>query len=311
VTTKLTIALTARCQVLSQAGKVSFVPQDVTAAPLSDPVTNYLVQHVVLPAVKNMLTQLLSGVSIPPIQVANIPLSAPAVGVTNGYVIATVSLASGPAPSPPDGSFPWPGTPFFALLGPALIQQLAVEATQSATNRFSAGGSGGSGWAGYSWSYGLSLTNPRSSIQGSGAQLQFTLSGGVSAGFTLMWVPISLAFNAYAAPDPTANASITIAGNQLVMTATSVNPFTIYVLPGSVPTWIFGWLVTAVINAVVLSLTPLVTTFLKNIQLDSYQVPTYSVTVDGTTLTLTPVNLTISSAGGMIALTGNAAISHN
>jgi hypothetical protein len=309
--TTLELELDARCQVVSEAGKLSFVPRDVTATlkqPNPSPVTKYFVDNYVVPAVKDMLTKLFSGITIPPIQVENIPLSAPSVGVVNGYVIATVNLAASGPPPPPDRSFPWPNAPFFALLGPNLIQQLAVIAASSATNRFSDSGSGGDHWAGYNWSYSLSLTNPHASIQGAGVRLSFTLQGGVSAGVEVVYIPISLGFDAHAAPDPGASAVLSIQGNQLVLVVTSVAAFTIYVIPGTVPTWIVGWTITAIINAVTLSLTPVITTFLRNIRLDSYQIPTYSVSVEGTTLTLTPANLTTTTAGGLIALTGNAVI---
>jgi hypothetical protein len=240
--------------------------------------------------------------------VENVPLTAPSVGVVGGYVIAAVNLAGSPVPPPPDGSFAWPGTPFFALLGPGLIQQLAVVAASSATNNFSASGSGGNDWGGYRWSYSLSLTNPRAGIQGAGIQLQFTLAGGVSAGVTVLYIPVDLGFSAHAAPDPSAGAEVTVQGGELVLTVTSVAPFTIYVIPATVPTWIFGWLITAIINGVTLTLSPLVTAFLKNIRLQSYKVPAYSVSVEGTTLVLTPANLSVSNVGGMIALTGNATV---
>lgn len=308
VTTTLQLAMDVSCLVVSEAGKTSFVPEKISTQKQPDPVTEYLVEHVVLPAIKDMLTQLMSGVTIPPIEVANIPLSAPSVGVVNGYVIAAVNLAASGTPPPPDGSFPWPATPFFALLGPALMQQLAVIAASSATNRFSASDSGGSHWAGYNWSYSLSLTNPRAAISGNGIPLTFTLQGGVAAGVEVLYIPLGLGFDAHAAPDPSASAALTVQGNQLVLTVTSVAPFTIYVIPGTVPTWIFGWLITAIINGVTLTLTPLITTFLKNISLQSYQIPAYSVSVAGVTLTLNPVNLTTGNAGGMIALTGNAAV---
>lgn len=308
VTTRLHIAITAQCAVRSKDGQTSFVPTDVTASPQKDPVQDYLVKHVVVPAIADMLTTLLGGVRIPPIQVAGVPLSAPSVGVVNGYVIAAVNLAAAGSPPPPDRSFPWPSTPFFALLGQGIVQQLAVIAAASASNRFSGSDSGGTHWAGYSWSYSLSLTNPRAGLQGAGIQLQFTLQGGVAAGVEIVYVPISLGFDAHAAPDPAATAVLTAQGSELVLTVASVAPFTIYVIPGTVPTWIFGWLITAIINGVTLSLGPLVSAFLKNIRLQSFTIPSYSVTVDGTTLTLTPVNLTTTSAGGMIALTGSATV---
>src|SRR5262249_22130187 len=67
VTTNLTLALTVQCAIQNNGNTISFVPLSVSAPQQSDPVTNYLVQNVVLPAIKNMMAQLLSGITIPPI----------------------------------------------------------------------------------------------------------------------------------------------------------------------------------------------------------------------------------------------------
>jgi len=308
LTSKLTLDLTAQCYVENGPTTISFVPYSVTAPDQPNPVTDYLVKHVVLPAVQAMLTKLFAGVTIPPIQVQGIPLSSPSVGIARDHVIAAVNLAAYGTPPPPDPAFPWPDSRFFALLGPNVIQQLAVIAAASSTNRFSDGGSGGDWWAGYRWNYGLSLTNPRASIQGGGVRFDFTLRGTVSAGVHVTVLSIDLGFDAFAEPDPSANASFSVSGSQLILTAQSVAPFTIFVIPNSVPTWVLGWLITAIINGVTVTLTPLISTFLKNIRLASYDVPTYTVDVEGTRLKLTPVNLAVGSVAGTIALTGSATI---
>lgn len=308
VTSHLTLSLTAYCYLENGPTTISFVPYQVTAPQQQDPVNNYLVQHVVVPNIKAMLTQVLSGVTIPPIVVADIPLTSPSVGIAGNYVIAAANMASSGTPPPPDGSFPWPQTPFFALLGPNLIQQLSVIAASSATNRFSDSGSGGDFWGGYHWDYGLSLTSPSATIQGNGVTFAFTLRGTVSAGVHVTVLSIDLGFDAFAAPNPSADAAFFVDGDQLVLVARSVAPFTIFVIPNSVPTWVLGWLITAIINGVTLTLTPLITRFLRDIRLDSYAVPTYSVSLAGKHLTLTPTNLTVSNAGGMIALIGDATV---
>jgi hypothetical protein len=308
VTSTLTLTLTAYCYLENGPGPISFVPYSVTAPEQLDPVNNYFVQDIVLPHIKTMLTQVLAGVTIPPIEVANVPLSPPSIGIADDYVIAAANLASSGTPPPPDGSFPWPSTPFFALLGPNLIQQLGVLAASSATNNFSDSGGGGDYWGGYDWEYGLSLTDPSPTIQDNDVEFAFTLRGTVSAGVHVAILSIDLGFNAYAEPDPRANISLSIDADQLVLVAQSVAPFTIFVTPNTVPTWVFGWLITAIVNCVTVSLTPLITEFLKNIRLDSYAIPTYSVSVAGKNLRLTPVNLSVGNAGGMIGVAGNVTI---
>jgi hypothetical protein len=305
---KLTLALTAQCYLDNGPDTISFVPYAVTAAQQQDPVTDYLVQHVVLPNVLTMLTRLMSGVTIPPIQVTGIPLSQPSVGIAGDYVIAAANKVASGTPPPPDESFPWPDTPFFALLGPNLVRQLGVIAAAAATNRFSDSGSGGDFWGGYEWGYGLSLTSPSATIAGDGIRFAFALRGTVSAGFHVTWISIDLGFDAYAQPDPSANAVFSVQDDQLVLTAQSVDPFTIFVVPNSVPTWVLGWLVAAVINGVTVTLTPLVTAFLRDIRLDSYEIPVYSISVAGKSLRLVPTDLSVRNVAGTIGLTGTATI---
>ncbi len=309
-TTKLQLALTAQCYIESGPTTISFVPFAVSAAPQPDPVTDYLVQHVVLPAVKQMLTQLLSGVQIPPIEVAGVPLSAPSVGLVAGRVVVATNVMDAGTPPPPQDGFPVPATPFFALLGPGLVQRLSEIAASSASNRFSDSDRGGDFAAGYEWSYGLSLTKPRAAIRGSGAELAFSLSGRVKAGVHVTILNVDVGFDAHAVPDPTTDARFSIEGDQLVLTAQSVHPFTIFVTPNTVPTWVFGWLITAIVNGVTATLSPLVTTFLKDIRLSSYRVPTYSISVEGTTLSLKPEGLRVDAVDGAIALMGSAKIIH-
>ncbi|HET7505706.1 MAG TPA: hypothetical protein VFK02_32020 [Kofleriaceae bacterium] len=308
-TTSLTLPLTVQCGIANSGSTISFLPYAVTAPQQSDPVTNYLVQSIVLPAVKGMMQQLLAGITIPPISVPGVALSAPSLGIVQGAVIAAVNLASSGTPPPPDGSITWPTTPFFTLLGPRVIQQLVVNAMASTTNRFSDSGSGGDFWGGYRWSYGLSLTSPQTSIQGTSIAMSFTLQGGVSAGVHVTWLSVDLGFDAYARPNPSLVAGASIRGGQLVLTTQSVAPFTIFVVPNSVPSWVLGWIIAAIINAVVTSLTPLVTVFLKDIDIESFSIPTYSVAVGDTRLTLTPSDLSIQNVAEMLALTGTATIS--
>lgn len=309
VTTTLTLPFVASCSINVSGNAISFTPYAVATQQQSDPVQNYLVQNIVVPAVSSLLTSVLSGITIPPIEIAGTPLSTPAVAVAGNAFVAVANLAQSGTPPPPDSSFPWPSAPFFALLGPNVVQALTANLMQSATNRFSDGGSGGDWWAGYYWKYGLSLVNPATAIQGTSIVMSFSLGGGIGAGVNVLGADIGLGFNASAAPNPSLTAGTAIQNDSLVISTQSVNAFAIIVTPsGGIPGWVLGWLVAAIITGVVSSVTPLITRFLGGINLTSYALPSYGISVAGVSLSFTPSNPQLGNVAGYLAITGTISV---
>ncbi|MCR9255492.1 MAG: hypothetical protein NXI16_05290 [Alphaproteobacteria bacterium] len=309
-TTTLKLPFSAQCTAEISGDKLTFTVMSVSAAPQQDPVQQYLVTHVVDPALKTALQSIFSSTDLPPISVGSVSIATPSVGIVNDSVILASNLAAAGTPPPPDGTFPWPSDNFFALLGPNMIQAQVEVALASATNKFSDHGSGGDDWAGYHWGYGLSLTNPHTSIQGTDVAGTFTLNGDVSAGVKIVFVPIGLGFNAHATPDPSVVIDLQISGSKVNLVTASVNPFTIVVSPtGSIPAKVVGWLISAIIDGVVTSLTPLVTGFLKGINVDSFDIPTATVSIDGKNITMTPTGLGKTNVGGYLGVVGNVTIS--
>jgi hypothetical protein len=309
ITVTLPLPLTADCTIAISGNTLSFEVNQVTTPPITDPVQNYLVQNIVVPQILAIAQSLLGGITIPPLSVSGINLSVPSVGIVNNCIIAAANLQASGTPPPPDGSIPWPTSPFFALLGQNIVQQGMINAMASATNRFSDSGSGGDSWAGYNWSYGLYLTNPSTSIQGTAINVNFNLSGSVSGGVEVVWVPLSLSFNANTDPDPDVTLGVSVNGNTVTLVTDGMNVFTIVVTPGSsVPDWVLGWLISAIIDAVVSSVTPLITQFLKGISVAGFNIPTYSATVSGKTITLTPNNLQATNVAGYLTMVGQISI---
>lgn len=308
-TTSLDLALTASCAIRLSGSTLTFSPVQVTAPTQSDPVTDWLVQNVVVPQILTLLQTLMSGITIPPIAVSGIALSIPSFGIVDRAVIACANVGGG-TPPPPDGTTAWPESPFFAMLGPNVIQALVAQEMASASNRFSNSGSGGDSWAGYDWSYGLQLANPQIGIQDDGSiTMTFGLSGGVSGSVEVIYVSLGLDFDANATPDPGVTAGLQVNGSQIDIVTEQVSPFVIIVTPGgSVPDWVLGWLVSAIVTGVTASVTPLITQFLGGIRIDSLQVPTYSISVEGTQLTLVPTGLQVGGSAGYLTLAGNLAV---
>jgi hypothetical protein len=172
-------------------------------------------------------------------------------------------------------------------------------------------GSGKVGIKGFNlhYSYDLGLDCNSVSIDGTDLKINFKISGGAKAGVTVLWVPYDLGFIASAAPNPTVDCSLTISGDQLVVTEKSLSVFTILLSPDGAISWVFQLIgVGAIIDLIVLAATPIVSQVLKGIRFGSYQIPTYTETY-GVPMTFTPTNLAVENVDGNIGLLGDITIS--
>lgn len=295
----------AGCYVKIVGSTLSFVPQTVTCDPLPNPTDQFFVKLIILPAIQQALDSLLSGLVIPPISFNGVALSAPSVAIVDGHVVAAVNLAAKGTPAAaPDGS--WTGEGFSLLLSQDIIQAAAAGQGKS----FSDSGSGGSHWGGYDWGYSLSLVNPSVAISGSNLAITFSLAGSVSATAYVLQIPIGIGFDAQALPNPTAVCTLQPQGGQVAVVTQSVSPFTVLVVPsGSIPSKIAGWIVEGIVQAVVASVSPIISQFLGGITFTSVDIPTFSENIEGVTITLTPTNMAVSNVNGYIALGGSLAVS--
>lgn len=308
--TPLTLGFTADCSVNITGDTLTFSVSQVTAPTQSNPVDNYLVQNVVVPAIQALAQQLLSAITIPALQVDGVSLTSPAAGLVGGSLIATANVTTSGPPAPPDDTTPWPSSSFFALLGPNLVQALAGVALSSSANQFSGSGSGGDSWAGYNWSYSAAFADPQTSIQGSSVAMSFDVTGSVSGGVTIVYIPLDIGFDLSVSPNPSIVCGIEVQGSQAALVVQSVSSFTVSVTPtGSLPSWVLGWLIAAIVDIVIDSLAPSLTGFLDGLQIDSFSIPTFSLSAEGTQFTLTPTSLTAGNTAGYLALTGDISIS--
>jgi hypothetical protein len=307
----LALTLTAQAHMLVGGdGSQSIDVYDVSAPPQQDPVQNWLVQNVVLPKILAAAKTLFGDVSIPPLQMPGLQLSQPVPFVQNDALLAIANLAAaGPPPVPAPGSFPWPSAPFFTLLGNNALQAAtAYNLAGSAASR-SDSGKHGSRWAGEEWSYSLSIVNPHVTIDGTGLDFTASITGSVAASVYIVYIPIGVGFTAYAKPNPSAKLSLEVNGASIVVKTREVSTFTLLVVPsGSVPERITGAMLEVIVAAVVASGSPFVSQFLNGIMFTSFSVPSYTVAVGATTVRATPTGMAVSNVSGMLALTGNLAI---
>ena len=295
----------ASCYVQVSGSTISLVPQTVTCDPLQDPTDQFFVNLIILPAVQSALQSLLSGLTIPPISFDGITLSTPSIAIVDGYIVAAVNLAAKGTPAPADAGS-WTSSGFSLLVSQDLLQTAA--ASQGKT--FQDSGSGGSHAGGYDWSYSLSLVDPRVSISGTNLDITFSLAGSISATAYVLWIPIGLGFDAQAKPDPTAVCALVPQNGKVQIVTQSVSPFTVLVEPsGSIPSKVAGWIVEGIVQAIVGSLSPLISQFLGGITITSIDIPTYTEKIVGISFTLAPTGLVLSNVNGYLALGGDLVVS--
>ena len=64
-----------------------------------------------------------------------------------------------------------------------------------------------------------------------------------------------------------------------------------------------------IVQGVVAALTPLVTTFLKDIDFTTLQVPSFTESIAGEGITITPADLSVQAVAGQLALAGRLSYS--
>ena len=308
----LTIALTATAHIAVCGTQQTMVIDGMTTPQQSDPVQDWIVQNIVLPRMLASSQQIFGGVTIPGITLPGLTLGSPVPFVQNNTLIAVANLATEPLPDvPASGAVDWPGSDFFTLISQNAFQALTANyiATSRSTMRDS--GSNGNHWGGDDWSYSLGIGSPRVTLNSDASiTLGAAVQGSVAASIYVVYVPIGVGFTAYTTPALSAQLSVTVEGSSLVAKTTSVAPFVLVVAPsGSVPEKIVGGMLEPIVFAVVAAFSPFVSSFLHGIEFASFDIPTYTVSVGGVTITMAPTNLTVSSVDGMLALAGGIAIS--
>lgn len=148
-----TVPVTAICTIAISGTTISFTALGiiVNLSQASD-LDKYMISNVLVPEILAMLTKALSGVAIPKINIAGIPLTPPVVGITHGYLLTAFNLGQFGTPSVENVAIP--GDPFFALLSQRMLQtavDFEVRSNLQGKTFDKSGSEGGGGFsAGYS-----------------------------------------------------------------------------------------------------------------------------------------------------------------
>jgi hypothetical protein len=290
----------ASCRVRQDGQTISFEVVKLTAPSVKGP-SKYFVDHVILPAMKKTLGELFSGLHIPPPEVPGAELSPLAVAIYGGHLTAAANLKHKGTPAAPSAPV-WTGSPLSVLMSRDAIQATAGSQSSSKSDH----DKGGSKWGGWHWSYDFRIGRPSIGIDGKDVSATFSLDGSIDAGVWVIHIPIGVGYSASATPTPHAVCTLEPRGTKIHVVTKSVTPFTLLVHPsGSVPSRVAGWMLEAITQTIVGSLSPFISQFLKGIDFTSIDVPTYTEDIGGTSFTMTPTNLSVTNVAGHIALGGS------
>ena len=152
-----TIQLSAVCSA-STSGNAVALHADAVIIDLSNskPIDKYMIKHILIPKVLDFANTTLKGMHIPIPSFMGVTLTPPSISILNKSLITGFNLAG--RPQPDLTGVPLPGTSFFALASPALVQQVVnyVVTNNLRGKQFSTSGSEGA--AGFSADYNASGT---------------------------------------------------------------------------------------------------------------------------------------------------------
>ena len=297
--------VTGNCLLTTTGNSPSFQATSVTSDPVSDETTEFFVKLVILPALENMLNSLFTGLKIPPLSLGGISLSLPSLAITDAHVVVAANLASKGTPAPA-GAGSWTGSPLSILMSRDALQSAASGQTTHVYDSDHKG-SKFSGYVWYKFSY--NIDRPSLSIAGSDVNISFSLHGSIGAGFEIVYIPIGLDYAAKAVPGLSAMCRLQPSGSKLELISESVAPFTIEVKPtGSISSKVLSWMLEFIVQGVVGTLSPVVSAFLGGIKFASMDMPTYTESIAGVTVTMTPANLSVTNVSGYLAMGGNLSI---
>ena len=269
----------------------------------------WLLNQVAMPLVLDALATYLSGLQLPPFELAGVTLGTPIVVVQDSHAIAVANVQGAQTPIPPAPGTVWPATDFFIAFNHWALQAATSAGLSNLNKKFQHNGGGSAGLAHYSWSYSMSLGNPQMHFSGANINTTLSLTGSVSASAGIG--SLNLDFGLDASASPSAVGSLFIdANDDLFVTINQVNSFSVTVTPQtSLPDWLTGEIIAAIADAIGDSVVPLVTSFFKDISFKVWNVATFRLTEAGYAFSIHPSGVNITPFEDMLAAAGSLTVS--
>lgn len=305
------VAVTVVVQASSAGGQMTLRPLKATGA-TDNPSDQWFINEVILPQAMQMAGTLLGGVTLPPLTISGVQLTAPTMLVSQERVIAMASLAGKPVPTPP---FPdsWPASPFFALMSEEARLAVARAGTAGIVGK-QLGHTGsvdiGIGTAQYGATARIGALDLG---LGSAGSSEYTfrgpVTGNVNAGVTVGCTTIGVNYTLYAEPEVNGTISLSIDGAKVRATTSHLAVFVLVIKPdGGVAEWILSALTYPLLQSVTAVFSPLITLAFNGIGFDVFDVPSFPVDVQDVHLRVVPTAVRFSSFGGMQSIEGSASI---
>ena len=306
------LEVTVVTQASSTGGKLSLIPLKATAK-TSNPADQALVNKFMVPKALEIMTTLLNGISLPPLEAPGIALTPPNLFVQNERLIAVANRQGGPIPPIPTG-VTWPTESFFAVLSPELRTILAANASGQIHWSGSYSGSSGTNLGGVSYSASASITKASVIAEPNnptGFVADAQVSGNVSAEVKVLCIPTGVSYALSTNPHPIgAEISASISGKTVVATVRNVSSVTIILTPsGNVAEKILSAITWPITQAVVAAFSPAILGAIRGVSFPILTVSDFPYSTEGVNLIIGPSNLSLKNWNNYLAVVGRITIS--
>ncbi|MFH1634775.1 MAG: jacalin-like lectin [Chloroflexota bacterium] len=333
----MSVAIDVYCHVeLSDDQKLSIIPFDAKVSNLDELIQNiqdanlpeavygntcyewedlilFIVNNVVVPVALQKAKEMIPVIKIPKLEYGDVHLAYLNMAIENSCIIATASIEKdrevGLVKESPD-LVNWPKGGFFAEVSPNLLQ-LVISTALSQISPIRKQGKGWWGIFGYEWDCTINISKPQVSFSGSDIEITFDLSGLAYASVHAWVLKTGIEYKLAATSSPSIKVDLTInEQNEIHVRVKEISTFGITCTPlGDVVIWITSALLTGICNRIGLIVVPIITSFLKNLNVYVFNIPTITIQEFGSLFKITADNLNIQEFNDKMAVTGDIAVS--
>ncbi|MFT7837779.1 hypothetical protein Q5530_16715 [Saccharothrix sp. BKS2] len=302
------VRITVYVHVDSSGGSITLQPVKAEAETGND-IDTWFFDNVFLPEAIKLATPLLKGIELPAPTVAGVNLTASAVVLNYAHLALAANLAGKPVPDP--GVPPWPGTAFFALLGPEALSTVGTAAVGYLNSKvFRTGDSIDVGIGTVDYGASAWLGNATCWIDRTTMGITADVAGNAYAGITIGCTRIGVNYDIRLTAPPTAWVRLAIDRTRVNATIRQVSgDFSLYLTPtGNIAEWILSAITSPVATAIANVFKPAIVKALADIVYPVCDLPSMSVVIDDLRLTVNPVDLELASYGRFLSVQGDVIV---
>ena len=290
-----------------QPPRAGFVVKDAKAT-TPNPDDQFILNAVVIPAMKKLAAQVLSAIQIPNvISVAGLRFDLPEPRVVGDHFVVLAKTLDRHFPLGFDASVPGGNPEAFTLLSPELMQRVFDGAT--AKMKFEERKNGVHETSILNVYYDAIVS--ASGIKGVAQGIQFAITAAVSGSAHVwanpFWGTVEVWFSVTPASTPSGKIGLQLeANNQIRARVSSVDPFQlkVAVTGGGAVGWVLS-LFEDVLESTVNRFVPLIENYLRTQSFDVFTVPDLPFSYEGISFNIRPSNLSLAAQGRHLQITGS------